>query len=140
MCNSNEKTQFELTSLHLQRLHSIEAQNGTSGPDCRVPEGKRRFGNPSCGRLRVDMGHLGVNTWANLSHLGALWIVLNPLGWFWVRFGLVLVHVGSVLVAFWIRFRFVLGWFVSLSYRVDAASISFSFPFFAPKATSRCPE
>ena len=89
-----------------------------------------------CSRLRVDMGHLGVSTWANLSQLGTLWIVLNLLGWFWVRFGLVLVDLGSVLVEFGIRFRFVLGSFVSLSFRVDAASVSFSIPLSHPRQPS----
>ena len=129
MCTLNKKTKVEWIRLLLQRFHSIEAQNGTFDPDCRFPAGKRRFGNPS-------WGHLGVNTWANLSQLGAFWIVLNPLGWFWVRFGLVLVHLGSVLVQFGIRFRFVLGSFVSLSFRVDAASVSFSIPLSHPRQPS----
>ena len=117
MCNLNEKTQVELISLLLQRFHSIEAQNGTFGPDCRFPQGKRKFGNPSWGRLGVVMGHLGVNTWANLSQLGAFWIVLNPLGWFWVRFGLVSgafgLRFGCILDPFSVRIGFVRFAFVS---------------------------
>ena len=54
MSNSNEKTQLELTSLLLQRFHSIEAQNGTFGPDCRFPQGKRRFGDLPWGRKSVN--------------------------------------------------------------------------------------
>ena len=90
MCILNEKTRAELASLLLQRFHSTGAQNGTFGPDCRFPEGKRRFGNPSWGRLRVDMGHLVVNTWANLSQhvlaldrLESVGLVLGP---FWLGF------------------------------------------------------
>ena len=116
MCNFIEKP-LELISMLLQRFHSIEAQNGTFGPDCSCPEGKRRFGNPSWDRLGVVMGHLGVNTWANSSQLGAFWIVLNPLGWFGVRFGLFFdafeLRFGCILDPFSVRIGLVRFDFVS---------------------------
>ena len=75
------------------------------------------FRNPSWGRLGMDMGHLGVNTWANLNQLGAFWIVLNPLGWFGVRFGLVFdafgLRFGCILDPFSVRIGLVRFAFVS---------------------------
>ena len=130
MCNSSDKAQFELISLLLWRSHSIELQNGKENAGLEIVLGSSWGGNGPSRSQRL--GQLEP-TWGVLYRPESVGLVVGPL-WvgFWCVWAPFWLHFGSV----WVRIGFVRFALVSLSSRVDAASVSFSFPFSHPRRPS----